>query len=256
MEILIIAIVAFLAALLTFFSGFGLGTILTPVMLIFFPPEIAISLTGIVHFSNNIFKLSIIGNQFNKEVLIKFGIPAVLFAFVGSYALFFISNDNLFTYNLLGNNMNVSYLQFIIAFILIAFALIDLIPFFKRLKFNKSILPLGGILSGFFGGLTGNQGALRSAFLIKMDLDKTVFIATTVVISFFVDLTRIGVYISNIKDFEISNYFVLGLVATLSAIIGSYIGFNSIKKITLNYIRNLVAVMILLIAFLLLLGVL
>ena len=68
MEILIIAIVAFLAALLTFFSGFGLGTILTPVMLIFFPPEIAISLTGIVHFCNNIFKLSIIGNQFNKEV--------------------------------------------------------------------------------------------------------------------------------------------------------------------------------------------
>ena len=98
-----------------------------------------------------------------------------------------------------------------------------MIPFFKKLKFNKSILPIGGILSGFFGGLTGNQGALRSAFLIKMDLDKTVFIATTVVISFFVDLTRIGVYISNIKDFEISNYVVLGLAATLSAIIGSYI---------------------------------
>ena len=72
----------------------------------------------------------------------------------------------------------------------------------------------------------------------------------------FVDITRIGVYISNIKDFEISNYVVLGLAATLSAIIGSYIGFKSLKKITLNYIRNLVAVMILLIAFLLLLGVL
>ena len=70
MEILIIAIVAFLAALLTFFSGFGLGTILTPVMLIFFPPEIAISLTGIVHFCNNIFKLSIIGLliEYLKEV--------------------------------------------------------------------------------------------------------------------------------------------------------------------------------------------
>ena len=256
MEILIIAIVAFVAALLTFFSGFGLGTILTPVMLIFFPPEIAISLTGIVHFCNNIFKLSIIGNQFNKEVLIKFGIPAVVFAFVGSYALFFISNDTLFTYSLLGNNMNVSYLQFIIAIILIAFALIDLIPFFKKLKFNKSILPLGGILSGFFGGLTGNQGALRSAFLIKLDLDKTVFIATTVVISFFVDLTRIGVYFSNIKDFDISNYIVLGLVAILSAVAGSFLGFKSLKKVTLNYIRNLVAIMILLIAFLLLLGIL
>ena len=89
-----------------------------------------------------------------------------------------------------------------------------------------------------------------------MDLDKTVFIATTVVISFFVDLTRIGIYIFNIKDFEISNYVILGLAAMLSAIIGSYIGFKSLKKITLNYIRNLVAVMILLIAFLLLLGIL
>ena len=115
---------------------------------------------------------------------------------------------------------------------------------------------MGGILSGFFGGLTGNQGALRSAFLIKMDLDKTVFIATTVVISFFVDLTRIGVYFSNIKDFDISNYIVLGLAAIFSAVVGSFLGFKSLKKITLNYIRNLVAIMILLIAFLLLLGVL
>ena len=256
MEILIIAIVAFLAALLTFFSGFGLGTILTPVMLIFFPPEIAISLTGIVHFCNNIFKLSIIGNQFNKEVLIKFGIPAVLFAFAGSYSLFFISNETFFSHSLFINGTDVSYLQFIIAIILIFFALIDLIPFFKKLKFNKSILPIGGILSGFFGGLTGNQGALRSAFLIKMNLEKSVFIATTVVISFFVDLTRISVYISKIKDFEISNYLILGLAAIVSAIAGSFIGFKSLKKITLNFIRNLVAIMILLIAFLLLLGIL
>ena len=256
MEVLIISIVAFLAALLTFFSGFGLGTILTPVMLIFFPPEIAISLTGLVHFCNNIFKLTIIGGQFNKEVLIKFGIPAVLFAFAGSYALFFISNDTLFTHHLFAKKTDVSYLQFIIAIILIFFALIDSIPFFKKLKFNKSILPIGGILSGFFGGLTGNQGALRSAFLIKMNLEKSVFIATTVVISFFVDLTRISVYISKIKDFEISNYLILGLAAIVSAIAGSFMGFKSLKKITLNFIRNLVAIMILLIAFLLLLGIL
>ena len=256
MEILIISIVAFLAALLTFFSGFGLGTILTPVMLIFFPPEIAISLTGIVHFCNNTFKLSIIGGQFNKEVLIKFGIPAVLFAFAGSYALFFISNDTLFTHHLFVNKTDVSYLQFIIAIILIFFTIIDLTPFFKKLKFNKSILPIGGILSGFFGGLTGNQGALRSAFLIKMNLEKSVFIATTVVISFFVDLTRIGVYFSNIKNFDISNYIVLGVAAIFSAVAGSFLGFKSLKKITLNFIRNLVAIMILLIAFLLLLGIL
>ena len=87
MEILIISVVAFFAAILTFFSGFGLGTILTPVMMIFFPVEIAVAYTGIVHFSNNIFKLFIIGFNANKRVIIKFGIPAILAAFLGSYIL-------------------------------------------------------------------------------------------------------------------------------------------------------------------------
>ena len=50
MEVVIISLVAFLAAILTFFSGFGLGTILTPIMMIYFPVEIAVAFTGIVHF--------------------------------------------------------------------------------------------------------------------------------------------------------------------------------------------------------------
>lgn len=256
MYILIISLVTFFAALLTFFSGFGLGTILTPVMLIFFPPEIAISLTGIVHFSNNIFKLSIVGKNYDKAVLLKFGIPAILSSFIGASALFYISNDTLYKHNLFYQTLEVSYLDVIISIILIIFVLFDLIPFLNKIKFNKSILPVGGFLSGFFGGLTGNQGALRSAFLIKLNLEKTIFIATTVVISFFVDLTRIGIYASKINFFEISEYLGFGSASIFSAIFGSFIGYKFLKKITLNFIRNLVAFMILLIAFLLLLGIL
>ena len=59
MELFVIAAVALIASLLTFFSGFGLGTILTPVLVIFFPVEIAIALTGIVHLLNNFFKIAI-----------------------------------------------------------------------------------------------------------------------------------------------------------------------------------------------------
>jgi uncharacterized membrane protein YfcA len=71
MEILLISIVAFFVAILTFFSGFGLGTLLTPVMMLFFPVEVAIALTGMVHFSNNIFKLVLVGKKVNKEVLLR-----------------------------------------------------------------------------------------------------------------------------------------------------------------------------------------
>jgi uncharacterized protein len=68
MEIILISLVAFIVAILTFFSGFGLGTILTPVFMIFFPVELAIGLTGIVHFFNNIFKLILVGRNADKTV--------------------------------------------------------------------------------------------------------------------------------------------------------------------------------------------
>lgn len=69
MELIVICLVAFLTAILTFFSGFGLGTILMPVFAIFFPIEIAIAITGVVHFSNNLFKISLAGKSADKEVL-------------------------------------------------------------------------------------------------------------------------------------------------------------------------------------------
>ena len=90
----------------------------------------------------------------------------------------------------MGELQSISYVKFLISLLLIVFALIDLIPFFKKLKFGEKSLPIGGFLSGFFGGLSGNQGALRSSFLIKLNLEKQTFIATTVIISFFVEFNQ------------------------------------------------------------------
>ena len=76
MEYIIICIVALLGSWLTLFSGFGLGTILLPVFGIFFPIEVAIALTAIVHFLNNVFKLLLLGRHVDKRVLLRFGLPA------------------------------------------------------------------------------------------------------------------------------------------------------------------------------------
>ena len=256
MEVAIISLVAFLAAILTFFSGFGLGTILTPIMMIYFPVEIAVAFTGIVHFSNNIFKLFIVGNKANKEVLVKFGLPAIFAAFIGSYFLFNMNTEYIiYSYNLLGQIKSISLVKFIVSLLLIVFASFDLIPFFKKLEFGKKSLPIGGLLSGFFGGLSGNQGALRSSFLIKLSLDKETFIATTVVISTMVDFTRLGVYSSNLLQINLEDYLTLGVSSILAAILGAFIGNKLLKKITLDYIRILVATLVLLLAFGLLLGV-
>ncbi len=255
MEIIIISIVAFLTAILTFFSGFGLGTILTPVMMLFFPVEIAIALTGLVHFSNNIFKLFLVGKTFDKEILIRFGIPAVIFAFIGATLLLKIpSQVPIYTYYMFNKVFEIYLIKLIVAILMMFFAVIDLIPFFNNLQFNKNKLPIGGAFSGFFGGLTGAQGALRSAFLIRSGMSKEAFIGTTVVISSFVDLTRLSVYSSRLLQIDLKENLPLIIFATLSAISGAFIGNKLLKKVTLDFLQKTVAIMLLLISLALALG--
>lgn len=249
MEITIISLAAFVTAILTFFSGFGLGTILTPVFMIFFPVELAIALTGIVHFLNNIFKLTLVGRKADRQILMRFGIPAVIATVVGAWLLLQIPDIKpLFSYQLFGKTFEVYPVKFIISLLLIFFAILDLVPFLNKLQFGKEKLPLGGILSGFFGGLSGNQGALRSAFLIKAGLSKETFVATTIVISCFVDFTRLSVYATRFIKSGLEENIGLVSFATLSAIVGSFIGNRLLKKVTLKFIQILVAIMLIIIS--------
>lgn len=249
METIVIVIASFFTAVLTFFSGFGLGTILTPVFAIFFPIDLAIALTGVVHFFNNVFKLFLVGKKADKPVLIKFGIPAVIAAVAGAWLLLNISAFNpLFSYSMGPNEFVVTPLRLIIAMLLIAFAIIDLVPFFDRLQFGREKLPLGGVLSGFFGGLSGHQGALRTAFLIKAGLSKEAFVASSVVIASFVDFTRLSIYATRFLDAGLAENITLVILATLSAMAGAFFGNRLLKKVTFHFLQRLVAVMLILIS--------
>jgi len=250
MEYFIISLVAFLAAILTFFSGFGLGTILTPVFAIFFPIDLAIALTGVVHFFNGLFKLTLVGKYANRSVLLRFGIPAVVAAFAGAWLLLQLSDvqQPLYTYEWLGKTFEITWVKLIIAVLLIFFAVIELLPFFERLQIAKKHLPIGGVLSGFFGGLSGHQGALRSAFLIRAGMTKESFIGTATTIAVFIDFTRLGVYSTRFLNASLQNQLWLILSATLAAIAGAYIGNILLKKITLKFIERLVAILLIIIS--------
>ncbi len=249
MVTILICLTAFLASILTFFSGFGLGTLLAPVLMFYFPVEVAIALTGIVHFFNNVFKLYLTGRFANRDVVIRFGIPAVIAAFVGAFLLLqFSEMAAIYEYTLLGKNFSIYPTKLIIAILLMFFAVVDLIPWFADLAFSKNKLPLGGLLSGFFGGLTGAQGALRSAFLIRAGLSKEAFIGTTVVVSTMVDITRLGVYATGIGQHIQASNIPLIILTTLSAIVGAFIGNKLLKKVTLKFIQQLVALLLMLIA--------
>ena len=249
MEIAVICLAAFFTAVLTFFSGFGLGTILTPVFAIFFPIDIAIALTGVVHFSNNLFKIVFVGKNTDKGVLLRFGIPAILASFAGAWLLLKITVlPTLLQYELLGRVFEVTPVKLIIALLLIVFSILEISPSFQKVQFGKDKLVWGGILTGFFGGLSGIQGAIRSAFLIKSGLSKEAYIATGVVIACLVDFTRLSVYASRFTSANLHENLTLLISATLSAIAGAYFGKRLLKKVTLRRIQLIVAVMLFLIS--------
>ena len=250
MEIVIISIVALVTSLLTFFSGFGLGTLLMPVFAIFFPLDQAIAMTGVVHFSNNIFKGTLVWKNTDKEVLLKFGTPAIIASFAGAWLLLSITHlPVLETYTIGSRSFSITPVKLIISVLLLFFAITELLPFFEKLSFSKKKLVLGGILSGFFGGLTGIQGALRSAFLIKAGLSKESYIATGVMIACVVDITRLSVYASNFVTSGIAQNLTVLIIATMAAIAGAILGNRLLKKVTISTVKYIVAIMLIFISF-------
>ncbi len=249
MQYIVIPAAALLTSGLTLFSGFGLGTLLLPAFALFFPVEMAVALTAIVHFLNNLFKLWLLGRWAHWRIVLRFGIPAIFAALAGAGLLLLLSGQQpLVTYRLGGREFAILWVKLVMAVVMFAFALIEVLPRFARLQFDQRYLPIGGIISGFFGGLSGHQGAMRAAFLIRCGLSKEAFIATGVVIACLVDVTRLSVYAMHWRVTGIGENIGLLIAATSAAFLGAFIGNRLIRKTTLKMVQILVSVMLILIA--------
>lgn len=256
MEIIIICLTALAGSALTFFSGFGLGTVLLPVFGLFFPIETAVTMTAIVHFANNLFKLGLTWRDADREVVIKFGLLSFAGAIAGAILLTAVSQmGSLFQY-WLGNEMFVvTPAGLIIGILLIFFALFDIMPGTRRIEIHPKYLPYGGVLSGFFGGLSGHQGALRTTFLIRAGLSKESFIATGVMIACIVDISRLTVYFPMMKESFTGSEGGLLTAAVFSAFAGALAGNKLLKKITIHSLEKFIAVLLIVFGVLLAAGI-
>ena len=243
------SLAAFLAAVLTFFSGFGLGTLLLPVFAVFFPLEVAIGLTALVHLANNLFKLALVGKFANAGVVLRFGIPAFLAALLGAWVLLQLAHlPPLAAYHLLGHTFQIAPVKLVVAVLMVVFALVEVLPAFAALTLPPGFLPLGGALSGFFGGLSGHQGALRSIFLLKCGLTKEGFISTGVVIACLVDISRLAVYAEGFpRGLILENAWPL-LAAVTAALLGSVMGRRLLTRVTMRFVQTTVAALLVLVA--------
>lgn len=250
--IIIVSCAAFFTSGLTFFSGFGLGTLLLPFFLIVFPPPVAVAATAAVHLTNNLFKIMLIGRHTVWRVWLIFGIPAAVAAFVGAMLLGLLAGgEPILEYAFMGRMAVITPIKLIIGILVIFFGIFDLLPSLHDLKIDRKYLPLGGALSGFFGGLSGHQGAMRATFLVKAGLGKEGFIATGIACSILVDITRLSVYgatffAGNFQMVAESGGIELLLSATGAAFLGAILGRRMLDKVTLKGIRIFVGSLMLL----------
>jgi uncharacterized protein len=246
MDLVLIGLVALAISALTLFSGFGLGTVLMPVFAIYFPVPLAVAATAVVHFANNLFKLGLMARQADWPTVARFGVPASVAALAGAAVLQLVDRvPPIASYVLGGSAHEITAVKALIGILIVVFALLELSSRFERVEISPRWLPLGGALSGFFGGLSGNQGAFRSAFLLKAGLAKEAFIATGVVAAVIVDASRLLVYGTDVLSRHVSQSreaLVPILVATLAAFAGSFAGSRLLKKVTYRAVQLVVAI--------------
>jgi uncharacterized protein len=255
MTYVVVGITALLASGLTFFTGFGLGTLLLPAFALFFAPSVAIALTAIVHFLNGVFKLVLIGKHVHWRTVLRFGLPAALAALVGARALLWLSDlAPIASYTLAGRELTMTPVKVAVSVLMFFFAVAEVSKRVKDAKIAPKWMPLGGVISGFFGGLSGHQGAFRSAFLVRAGLDPKAFVATGAMIALGIDVSRLATYFSGDALAHARSNLPLVVTATAAAFAGAYTGNRLLHKVTLKNLQIGVAVLLTFISVALFLG--
>ncbi len=254
MEYAAVAISALAVAVLSLYSGFGLGTLLMPVFAIFFPVPVAIAATAVVHLANNVFKVGLVGRDANWRTVLAFGIPATAFALLGAFLLVRTSQlGAVAVYHIGSREFSITVIKLLIALLIVGFTLFEVLPFLRRLEFHQRFVLVGGALSGFFGGLSGHQGALRSAVLTRIGLSTASFIGTVSVCALMVDIARLAIYGTSYitRDFSRAaegRGLILVSVVIEAAFLGTFLGSRFLQKVAMESVRRLVGILLVVLA--------
>ena len=220
-------ILAFVAEVIGTISGFGSSILFVPLASMFFDFKAVLAITAVFHVFSNLSKIYLFKTGIQKDIVLKLGIPAVVFVIIGA---------------LLTNIIPQKEIELVMNIVLVLLSVFLIFNTEKKLEQSNKNLIVGGVSSGFLAGLVGTGGAIRGLVLAAFSLEKDSFLATSALIDLGVDFSRAIVYISSgyfLKEFLIFIPFLI-----LISISGSYIGKLVLNKMPQTYFRNIVLIVI------------
>jgi len=225
---ILIAIAAFFAGAVSAVAGFGIGSILTPLLGLTLGVKLAVAAAAIPHFIGNALRLWTLRDKVDKHVLKTFGLMSGVGALTGA---------------LLYAAVATSALKLVFAIVLIIVGAFGVTGWSDHLRFGRRGAWLAGGISGLLGGLVGNQGGIRAAAMLALDVRKEVFVATAVAIALVVDGARLPVYAFSTGR-QLLTVWPMLAGASVAVILGTFFGKSLLGRVPESVFRRLVAALL------------
>lgn len=226
---IILALVAIAAASVASVVGFGIGSLLTPLLAVRVGTQLAVAAISIPHFFATALRFWRLRAHVDRRVLVSFGITSAVGGLVGALLHAWASNRAL---------------AIVFGLILVFVGVSELSGLSRRMRFHGFVAWIAGALSGLFGGLVGNQGGIRSAALLGFDIDSRAFVATATGTGLIVDVARMPVYFVT-QPRALATIWPIIAIATAGTLIGTLVGVRVLGAIPERVFRRIVAVLLL-----------
>jgi uncharacterized membrane protein YfcA len=226
-EDILFFIIAFISEIIGAVAGFGSSTIFLPLALFFVDFKTALILVAISHLFGNLGRINFFRKGIDKKIIAAFGIPSVLFSFLGASIVGIVPQD---------------MLKLTLGIFLIIISVLFLFRPELKVATTRNVIITGGGISGFITGLVGTGGALRATFLTGFYLEKTKYVATAAVIALGTDTARIPLYLS--QGFLLERYYYYIPILFVAAVGGSFVGKKIVGKINQKVFRKIVLIAI------------
>ncbi|MBI3399787.1 MAG: sulfite exporter TauE/SafE family protein [Acidobacteria bacterium] len=219
-------------------TGFGIGSVLTPFLALHAGTKTAVAAVSVPHLIGTALRFWRLRANVDRGVLWHFGLMSAAGGLGGA---------------LLHSSLASPALTIVFGALLVFAGASHVTGFARRLRFHGSVAWVAGAASGFFGGLVGNQGGIRSAAMLGFGLRKEAFVGTATAIALLVDGARMPVYVA-VEWRQVAAIWTLVLVATAGVLGGTLAGERLLSRVPERHFRQVVGMTILLLGLVTLAG--
>jgi uncharacterized membrane protein YfcA len=209
-------------------SGFGIGSLLTPVLAVHLDTRLAIAAVSVPHLIGTVQRFWTMRRNIDRRLLVEFGVTSAAGGLAGA---------------LLHGRLGSRWLTIVFGLLLLFTAVAELTGWMRRVRWGRSFGWVAGAISGFLGGLVGNQGSIRTAGLLAYDVSPRAFVATATTVALIVDGARMPVYIAT-QGREMASLWRILAIATAGVVIGTAIGTRILPRLAATAFRRSVAVLL------------